>query len=99
MLPTDTQQRLDNLHAELREALFALALDATRAAGAQDLPEPVMASLQRAMDRVLAAVSAAVMERPEARTDPFGPARAGSQLQIQLYVNRFAEELNTAVLE
>lgn len=33
----------------------------------------------------------------EARTDDLGRAFAGSQLQIQLYVNRRPEELNTAI--
>jgi hypothetical protein len=36
---------------------------------------------------------------PSPRTDDEGRAFAGSQRQIQLYVNRYADKLNTAIIE
>jgi len=39
------------------------------------------------------------MEEPQVRVDSLGRAYAGSQLQIQLYINRLQNEFNMAILD
>lgn len=51
-----------------------------------------------ARDRLLRAISRAIMDAPDDRTDSSGRARAGSQLQIQLFVNLDSAGLSNAIL-
>lgn len=62
-------------------------------------PDADISALGRARDRLLAAISKAMMDAPDDRTDAHGRARAGSQLQTQLFVNRFQDEFNRAILD
>ncbi len=86
--------RVGLFEAQLREICEHLAADI------RHCPEPAVdgIAVDRAMDMLLAVVSRALVKDPSAQTDEFGRARAGSQLQMQLYANLFPDDLNAAIL-
>lgn len=86
--------RAGQLEAQLREICEQLAADLRLSD-----PRDDEAKVSDAVDQLLAVVSKAVGREPGADFDEYGRARAGSPLQLQLYLNLFPGELESAICD
>lgn len=87
-----TSPRVGQLEGQLREICEQLAATLRLCDPSEDDER-----VSHAVDQLLAVVSNAVGHEPGADVDEYGRARAGSPLQLQLYVNLFPGELESAI--